>query len=173
MTQRDEILRRMWQLRMGYPRKELADLDPEALRKWVQSLLLPVPQRVFLEKLGELSSKMFTQFVCDLLRHIGFQADNTDGPGDGGIDFRVKFSEGVVVGQCKRVKGKVGPGAVRDFYGAITKAKAGLGVLVTTGELTGGAVKFAGQVGIGLIDGWQLFDLVKEHWPERLEQAEL
>ena len=74
-----------------------------------------------------------------MLRKSGFtQVDVTGRSGDGGIDgigimrlggflsFRVLF-------QCKRYKGSVGAGTVRDFRGAMI-GRTDKGLIVTTGN---------------------------------------
>jgi restriction system protein len=63
-----------------------------------------------------------------------------------------------VLFQCKRYKGSVGPGEIRDFRGAMV-GRADKGLFITTGSFTPAAVKEATRDGappIDLIDGEHL-----------------
>ena len=75
----------------------------------------------------------------------------------GFLSFRVLF-------QCKRYKGSVGAGTVRDFRGAMI-GRTDKGLIVTTGNFTRDAIREATRDGapeIDLIDGEQLIDKLKE-----------
>jgi len=56
----------------------------------------------------------------------------------------------------------VGPGAIRDFFGAVNPKKARKGIFVTTSEFTSGAVQTARDLGLRmvLIDGKHLAELM-------------
>jgi hypothetical protein len=65
--------------------------------------------------------------------------------------------------QCKRHRGSVGAGAVRDFRGAMA-GRGGKGLLITTGSFTGEARQEAARDGatpVDLVDGEELCDLLK------------
>ena len=67
--------------------------------------------------------------------------------------------------QCKRYKGQVQAGAIRDFRGAMA-GRGEKGLLVTTGTFTRGARTEASRDGappVELIDGNNLCDLLKEY----------
>ena len=112
----------------------------------------------------------FERLFQRILREDGFyQVDVTGRSGDGGIDgigvirvggflsFRVLF-------QCKRYKGSIGAGVVRDFRGAMV-GRTDKGLIVTTGHFTQAAKKEATRDGapeIELMDGEQLMDKLKE-----------
>jgi restriction system protein len=67
--------------------------------------------------------------------------------------------------QCKRFRGSVGSGAVRDFRGAMA-GRGDKGLLITTGTFTGEAKAEATRDGappVDLIDGRRLCDLLKEY----------
>jgi len=67
--------------------------------------------------------------------------------------------------QCKRYKGSVSPGAVRDFRGAMA-GRGDKGLLITTGTFTADAKKEATRDGappIDLIDGDRLCELLKRY----------
>ena len=89
--------------------------------------------------------------------------------GDGGIDgvgvYRLSLVSFPVYFQCKRYKGTVTAGAVRDFRGAMV-GRGEKGLLITTGSFTRDAQSEANRDGappVELIDGDRLCDLLKEY----------
>ena len=89
--------------------------------------------------------------------------------GDGGIDglgvYRLGLVSFPVFFQCKRYRGSVSPGAVRDFRGAMAD-RGDKGLLITTGTFTADAKKEATRDGappVDLIDGDRLCDLLKRY----------
>ena len=112
----------------------------------------------------------FERFCQRLLRESGFQQVTVTGrSGDGGIDgigilqvnalvsFKVLF-------QCKRYRGAVGPGHVRDFRGAMM-GRADKGIILTTGSFTADARKEAvrdGVPAIELVDGDKLTEMLEQ-----------
>ena len=120
--------------------------------------------------LHQMHPSAFERLFQRVLREDGFyQVDVTGRSGDGGIDgigiiriggflsFRMLF-------QCKRYKGSIGAGTVRDFRGAMM-GRTDRGLIVTTGHFTQAAKREATRDGvpeIDLIDGEQLIDKLKE-----------
>ncbi len=104
------------------------------------------------------------------MREAGFTSTTVTGrPGDGGIDglgvYRVSLVSFPVLFQCKRYRGSVGSGAVRDFRGAMA-GRGDKGLLITTGTFSVEAKKEAtrdGAPSVDLIDGDRLCDLLKEY----------
>jgi restriction system protein len=120
--------------------------------------------------LTNLDPAAFERLTQRMLRELGFtQVDVTGRSGDGGIDGRgIARINGVmsfhVLFQCKRYKGSVGPGEIRDFRGAMV-GRADKGLFITTGAFTPAAVKEATRDGappIDLIDGEQFAEQLKE-----------
>lgn len=121
-------------------------------------------------KLLALPAAGFERFCQRLLRESGFQQVTVTGQsGDGGIDgigilqvnalvsFKVLF-------QCKRYRGAVGPGHVRDFRGAMM-GRADKGIILTTGSFTVDARKEAvrdGGPAIELVDGDKLVEMLEQ-----------
>ena len=112
----------------------------------------------------------FERLCQRILRESGFiQVEVTGKSGDGGIDgkgiVRINgFLSFHVFFQCKRYKGSVGSGDVRDFRGAM-QGRADKGLFITTGNFTREAIKEASRDGappIDLIDGEQLCNKLKE-----------
>ena len=112
----------------------------------------------------------FERLVQRILRESGFiHVEVTGRTGDGGIDgkgiARIHgFMSFHVLFQCKRYKGSVGAGEIRDFRGAMV-GRADKGLFITTGSFTPAAVKEATRDGappIDLVDGVELAEMLKE-----------
>jgi restriction system protein len=149
----------------------MADLEPDAIgvveepravrRDWKEDLL---------EALLVMPSAGFERLAQRLLREAGFANTSVVGrSGDGGIDglgvYRLSLVSFPVFFQCKRHRGSVGPGAVRDFRGAMA-GRGDKGLLITTGTFTAKAEQEARRDGvppIDLIDGDRLCELLKEY----------
>jgi restriction system protein len=130
-------------------------------RDWKEELL---------EVLGEVPPDGFERLARRLLREAGFVSATVTGKsGDGGIDgigvYRLSLVSFPVFFQCKRYKGSVGAGAVRDFRGAMS-GRGDKGLLITTGSFTADAKQEATRDGappVDLIDGERLCDLLKDY----------
>jgi restriction system protein len=118
----------------------------------------------------KLTPAAFERLVQRLLRESGFtHVEVTGRSGDGGIDGRgIARVHGLlsfhVLFQCKRYKGAVGPGEIRDFRGAMT-GRADKGLFITTGTFTPAAVKEATRDGappIDLLDGAEVVEKLRE-----------
>jgi restriction system protein len=123
-----------------------------------------------LKVLKALPPSAFERLSQRVLRESGFtQVEVTGRSGDGGIDGKGVVRIGGVLSfhvifQCKRYKGSVGPGVIRDLRGAMM-GRADKGLLLTTGTITRDARKEAqrdGATPIDLIDGEDLVRRLKE-----------
>src|SRR5205085_4816414 len=112
----------------------------------------------------------FERLTQRLLRESGFvQVKVTGRSGDGGIDGVGIVQLGGLLGfpilfQCKRYRGSVGAGAIRDFRGAMI-GRADRGLVITTGTFGRDARAEATRDGappIDLVDGEQLLDKLRE-----------
>jgi restriction system protein len=123
-----------------------------------------------IEQLLAIPPDRFERLARRLLREAGFiSATVTGRSGDGGIDgigvYRLSLVSFPVFCQCKRYKGSVGAGAVRDFRGAMS-GRGDKGLLITTGSFTGDAKQEATRDGappVDLIDGDRLCELLREY----------
>jgi restriction system protein len=121
-----------------------------------------------LDQLMGMQPDAFERLARRLLREADFDSVNVTGQsGDGGIDglgvYRLGLVSFPVFFQCKRYRGSVGPGAVRDFRGAMA-GRGDKGLLITTGSFTADAKKEAtGAPPIDLIDGDRLCELLKRY----------
>jgi len=118
----------------------------------------------------EMAADAFERLTQRLLRESGFvQVEVTGRTGDGGIDgkgiARIHgFMSFHVIFQCKKYRGSVSAGAIRDFRGAMV-GRADKGLFITTGTFTPAAIKEATRDGappIDLVDGDQLTEKLKE-----------
>jgi restriction system protein len=134
-------------------------LTKQSWREHAMSILLGMPPDAF-------------ERLCQrLLREAGFvEVTVTGRSGDGGIDGVGIVRLGGLLGfpilfQCKRYRGVVGPGAIRDFRGAMV-GRADRGLVITTGSFSRDAKNEATRDGappIDLIDGEQLLDKLMEY----------
>lgn len=121
--------------------------------------------------LQNLDPYAFERLSQRLLRECGFSdVQVTKRSGDGGIDGTGKLRiQGIfsfnVAFQCKRYKGQVGAGAIRDFRGSLG-TNIEKGVLITTGAFTKAAKDEASSEGkrlIDLMDGEELINKLAEY----------
>jgi restriction system protein len=111
-------------------------------------------------RLLQLPPDGFERLAQRILREAGFVNVTVTGKsGDGGIDgagtYRLSLVSFPVYFQCKRYKGSVTPGVVRDFRGAMA-GRGEKGLLITTGSFTREAQAEATRDGappVELIDG--------------------
>ena len=121
-----------------------------------------------LEILQSIPPDSFERISQRILRESGFSKVEVRGKsGDGGIDgigvLRINLLSFQVFFQCKRYKGTVSVGVIRDFRGANGWDAQIRGLLITTGRFTPDATREATRDGvppIDLIDGDQLCDIL-------------
>lgn len=137
------------------------DEEGEADGNWADQLVA---------RLLQLSPEGFERLAQRMLREAGFTNVTVTGKsGDGGIDgmgtYRLSLVSFPVYFQCKRYKGTVSAGTVRDFRGAMA-GRGEKGLLITTGSFTRDAQAEAARDGappVELIDGDRLCDLLKQY----------
>ena len=167
--QRRELVREKWSDYLRKSRKDRRSDDesvpepeePPAELSWKEQLL---------EQLMRMQPDAFERLARRLLREADFDSVKVTGKsGDGGIDglgvYRLGLMSFPVFFQCKRYRGSVGAGAVRDFRGAMA-GRGDKGLLITTGSFTADAKKEATRDGappIDLIDGDLLCELLKQY----------
>ena len=154
-------VRKQYRLEKGKPKggEEEEDLQPET-KNWKDGLLAVLTAQV--------KADAFERLAQRILRESGFvKVEVTGKTGDGGIDgvgvLRLALLSFQVYFQCKKYKGSVSAGAIRDFRGAMV-GRTDKGLFITTGTFTAEAKKEAtrdGAPAIDLIDGDLLCDLLK------------
>jgi restriction system protein len=171
------------QVRAMTPRKVRSEVDPALAEQTVSPASMQTPiensrlsstvfeewRDALLDVLLQVHPSDFERLCQRLLRESGFtKVEVTGRSGDGGIDgigvLRISLLSFQVFFQCKRFKGSVGSGEVRNFRGAMV-GRTDKGLLITTGTFTSEAKKEATRDGapvIDLIDGDQLCVLLKD-----------
>jgi hypothetical protein len=111
----------------------------------------------------ELDPSEFEDYVAHrLFARQGYHVVNTPDSKDGGIDVLVTDDYGrQAVVQCKRYKGTVGSATVRELYGVMIHTGAARAYLVTTGQISDDACRWAEGKPLILIDGAELERLAR------------
>jgi len=143
--------------------------DHDSDRQLSVESLEPDWQEQALAVIGDIAPDAFERLSQRILRESGFTRVEVKGrSGDGGIDgvgvLRINLVSFHVLFQCKRWKGSVGAGVVRDFRGAMV-GRADKGLIITTGTFTTEARREAtrdGAPAIDLVDGDVLCQLLKD-----------
>lgn len=126
-----------------------------------------------LDRIVNAPPEFFEKLVVKLLTSMGYGGSIEDAgralgrSGDGGVDGVIdEDALGLdrIYVQAKRYKdgNPVGPGAIRDFFGALDQFKAGKGLFVTTSSFSSSSASTAAGLSkrIVLIDGQQLTRLM-------------
>lgn len=123
-----------------------------------------------LSRLKAMEPTAFERLAMRLLREAGFtNVEVTRMGADEGIDgvgvYKPSLISFPIYFQCKRYKGSVGSGVVRDFRGAMA-GRGEKGIVITTGTFTPSARSEATRDGappVDLIGGEELCELLKEY----------
>lgn len=151
---------------VGKPEDDIETNDevefPDEVKPWRQQLA---------NVLQNMDPYGFERLSQRLLRECGFsQVTVTKKSGDGGIDGIGKFKINGIVSfnvafQCKRYKGLVSSGDIRDFRGSLTTDME-KGIFITTGSFSKAAKDEAttpGKKQIDLIDGEEFISKLAEY----------
>jgi restriction system protein len=158
---------RAWRAELAVRRSERIAVDENE----DSVAVIPTDWRdLLLEHLMSVSPAGFERLAQRILREAGFVNVTVTGrSGDGGIDgmgvYRLSLVSFPVYFQCKRYRGSVTAGAVRDFRGAMV-GRGEKGLLITTGTFTRDAQNEANRDGappVELIDGEALTELLREY----------
>jgi len=98
-----------------------------------------------------LSGTEFEEMLAVLLRRRGFIVHRVGGPGDKGVDLIVEKNGARIIVQCKAFSKAVGPGPVRDIYGALLHHAADEAWLVSLEGFSKAAIHFAANKPIRLL----------------------
>ncbi len=130
-----------------------------AVAGWRQ-LRAPSATRVAntLEAVRAMSWSDFSRALEDAFRKDGYSVNRLDGAA---ADFEMTKAGRTALVACKRWKvARTGVDPLRDLYAAKDAREANDCIYVATGEITGGARKFALEKRIRLIDGVELAKLL-------------
>ena len=133
-------------------------------RQQRRSLIVDVAQAKSADALDGMSWQEFELLVGEAFRLQGFRVAETGGGGpDGGVDLVLTKGTEKFLVQCKQWKAyKVGVDVVRELYGVMAAKGATGGFVVTSGRYTDDAKAFADGRNVKLVDGQQLFGLIKQ-----------
>ena len=106
----------------------------------------------------------FESEVAALFRSFGYEAEVTQGSGDGGIDIVLRHEGKESFVQCKRYSSKLGPAPVRELYGVMRISQAYGGFIACPGGFTTGAVQLAKETGIVLIGLKRILGMADRSW---------
>lgn len=153
-----------------------SNLTPDETMRLARDLLEAELGRELLSRIQAAPPAFFERVVVQLLIAMGYGGSlaragralgrSGDGGVDGVIDEDTLGLDRIYV-QAKRYAdgNAVGPGEIRDFFGALDQFKAGKGLFVTTSSFTPAAVKTVEGLSkrIVLIDGPRLTRLMIDH----------
>jgi len=114
--------------------------------------------------LNGISWQEFEELVGEFFRRKGYAVTETGGSGpDGGVDLVLLNGDEKTLVQCKQWRSyRVGVKIVRELYGVMAAEGAAAGYVVTSGQFTADAIRFANGREIELIDGENLNRLIRE-----------
>ena len=107
------------------------------------------------DALDGMSWQEFEILVGEYFRRQGYAVtDNGGGGADGGVDVVLQSDDGIHLVQCKHWRAlRVGVQPVRELYGVMAAHGAAGGFVVTSGEYTEDAQRFADGLALTLING--------------------
>ncbi len=114
--------------------------------------------------LFDMTWQQFEGLVAEFFRRQGYTVVQTGGDGpDGGVDLVLTRDNDRYLVQCKQWKAyKVGVQTVRELYGIMAASGAAGGFLITAGEFTEEAKKFAQGLNIQMFNGPRLQRMIRE-----------
>ena len=107
------------------------------------------------DAMGSMSWQDFEILVGEYFRHQGYRVtDNGGGGADGGVDVLLHKGRNSYLVQCKHWRAlRVGVQPVRELYGVMAANGVTAGFVVTSGDFTEEAVRFADGIALTLVNG--------------------
>jgi len=123
-----------------------------------------IDEQTGLESLKAMQWKQFEHMVAEAFHRQGYAVDcSMDSGPDGGVDVVLSKASRKTLVQCKCWKHyAVGVKVVREMFGILHDQKADEVMVVTTGKFSTDAIAFARGKPIKLIDGPELWQMVRE-----------
>lgn len=105
----------------------------------------------------------FEKFCANLFQKMGYTSELTPPTNDGGYDILlIKENQKTIVEcKCYQPKFKVGRPAVQKLVGANQITAADKMIFITTSDFSPGALAYAKETGVDLINGLKLVELLK------------
>lgn len=129
-----------------------------------EALIGQVTQSRGADVLNGMSWREFELLVGQAFRLRGYKVAEQGGAvADGGVDLVLRKGGETFLVQCKQWKAfKVGVEVIRELFGVMAASGAAGGFVVTSGTFTEGAQAFAQGRNVTLVDGPQLFDMIRQ-----------
>jgi restriction system protein len=133
-------------------------------RRKREGLVTDVASAKSADALHGMSWREFEMLVGEAFRLQGYAVTELGGAGaDGGVDLVLRKGKEKFLVQCKQWKAsKVTVQIVRELYGVMAAQGADGGFVITAGSFTADAKAFADGRNVQLVDGPQLFDLLRQ-----------
>lgn len=124
------------------------------------------------QAIRNLSWDQFEEMVGDAFRSKGYTVHQTERGADGGVDLVLNRGGELYLVQCKQWRAaKVGVQVVRELYGVMSARGAAGGFVVTSGDFTPDAFKFAKGTSVELVDGAALTQMFKSRSGDPIPSA--
>lgn len=119
--------------------------------------------RTFNDLLDRYNPYEFEHYVAGLFELYGFHTQVTRATNDGGIDIEMRKDGETYAVEVKQYNrnNKVGRDKIQKLDSAARHAQTDHAIFVTTSSFTIPAMDYADELGIELIDGKELFDMIK------------
>ncbi|ROZ71477.1 restriction endonuclease [Ramlibacter sp. WS9] len=133
-------------------------------RRKREGLLNEVTSAKGADALHGMSWREFEMLVGEAFRLQGYAVTELGGAGaDGGVDLVLRKGNEKFLVQCKQWKAtKVPVQIIRELYGVMAAQGADGGFVITAGSFTADAKAFAEGRNVQLVDGPQLFELLRQ-----------
>lgn len=159
----------------GIKNTDVEDTEEKKIKK-IESLVTSMKNILAIELLEKVRTSdpiFFERLVVRLLVAMGYSGKNgnahvTKATNDGGIDGIINqdpLGTSTVYIQAKRYTegNTIGRSSIQSFYGALAAVHADRGVFITTSDYSKGAIEFAKNQGIVIINGLELTDLMIQY----------
>jgi restriction system protein len=115
-----------------------------------------------LEQLRRLPREQLAELVGDAYRRAGYRVAETGRGVGAGIDLELRGRRGITLVQCRHYRQPlVDLGALSELHAVMRSARAGAGIVVTTGAFTQVAGSYARVHGISMVEGRTLLRMVR------------
>lgn len=117
---------------------------------------------VSLQELQQMDNEDFEHFVAEIWSAMGYDTQVTQGGSDRGIDVVATTDEERVMIQAKRYSSgnKVGAPDIREYSALYQQEGATDVVVVTTSEFSSDALELAPEIGVTVVDGEGLVEMI-------------
>jgi len=130
------------------------------MQQWFRSRLLD--QQRGLEAIRALTRPEFEALLGAAFRRQGYSVAEHGGASDGGLDLRLEKGGACTLVRCAHWQAQqIGAEFVQEFHGVMTAEGASEAILLTCGEYTGEARRFAAEKPMRLVNGEALLEMVR------------